>query len=408
MTRRFRQYYYGYNIVGASFVVQVAGGGALATFGIFFSHLQSEFGWSRAAISGASSVTILLMGTAAILAGRLTDRIGPRFVMYASGLALGGGYVLMFQLQSLWQLYAAIGIVVGIGMSTQDVVTLSTVARWFEHRRGAMSGIVKTGTGLGQLAFPVVVAALIVTYGWRSAYLFMGLAVLIAAVGVAHLFRRDPSDAGGVSRHVRAPGPVPGAQPEKGVVLGVGLRTRQFWFLCLSEFMLAFCIMTTLVHLVPFAQDSGIPVERAGILVSVIGASSIVARLSMGSASDKIGSRRAFAICFGVLLLGMAWLQVADTMWMLVLYAVADGFARGGNYAVISPLVAELFGTRAHGALFGLATFVGTIGGALGPVLSGRLFDVLGTYEVAFVILAGLVAVGFVLTLLIRPLQCET
>jgi len=406
--RMLRRYYYGYNIVAASFVVQVAGGGALATFGIFFTHLQSEFGWSRAAISGASSVTILLMGTAAILAGRLTDRIGPRFVMYASGLLLGGGYVLMFWLQSLWQLYAAIGIVVGIGMSTQDVVTLSTVARWFEQRRGAMSGIVKAGTGLGQLAFPVCAAALIAGYGWRAAYLFMGLVVLIAAVGVAHLFRRDPSDRGRVSRNLDRGTPAEKAQSEQGVVLGVGLRTRQFWFLCLAEFMLAFCIMTTLVHLVPFAQDSGIPVERAGILISVIGASSIVARLSMGSASDKIGSRRAFAVCFGVLLVGLVWLQMADAMWMLVLYAIADGFARGGNYAVISPLVAELFGTRAHGALFGLATFVGTIGGALGPVLSGRLFDLLGTYQVAFAILSGLIAAGFALTLLIRPLRIRT
>lgn len=102
--------------------------------------------------------------------------------------------------------------------------------------------------------------------------------------------------------------------------------------------------------------------------------------------------------------MGLLWLQVANSMWMLVIYAVADGFARGGNFAVISPLVAELFGTRAHGALFGLATFVGTIGGALGPVLTGRIFDTTGSYDIAFALLAGLIAIGFVLTLLIRPL----
>ena len=117
-----------------------------------------------------------------------------------------------------------------------------------------------------------------------------------------------------------------------------------------------------------------------------------------------MGSRRAFSVCFGVLLIGLLWLQVASSMWMLILYAVADGFARGGNFAVISPLIAELFGTRAHGALFGLATFIGTIGGALGPVLTGRIFDVTGSYEMAFALLAGLIAIGFVLTLLIRPL----
>jgi len=396
--------YHGYNIVGAGFLIQAAGGGALATYGVFFTHLQAEFDWSRAAISGATSITILLMGTGAILVGRLNDRIGPRLILYTSGLLLGVGYVLMFQLQHLWQLYAAIGVVVGMGMSTQDVVILSTIARWFERRRGMMSGIVKTGTGLGQLAFPIVIAVLIAAYGWRHAYLLMGLSVLVMAMGMAHLFRRDPSSAGQVAIGRQAAAVALKTDAEEGVTSSAGVKTRQFWFLCLSEFTLSFCIMTTLVHLVPHAQDGGVSVGRAGLLVSVIGASSIIARLAIGSASDSMGSRRAFSVCFGVLLLGLLWLQVANSMWMLVIYAVADGFARGGNFAVISPLVAELFGTRAHGALFGLATFVGTIGGALGPVLTGRIFDTTGSYDIAFALLAGLIAIGFVLTLLIRPL----
>ncbi|MBN1152405.1 MAG: MFS transporter [Dehalococcoidia bacterium] len=396
--------YHGYKIVGAGFLIQAAGGGALATYGIFFTHLQAEFHWSRAAISGATSITILLMGTAAILVGRLNDRIGPRLILYASGLLLGIGYVLVFRLQYLWQLYAAIGVVVGMGMSTQDVVILSTIARWFERRRGMMSGIVKTGTGLGQLAFPLVIAALILAYGWRQAYLLMGLAVTLVAMGMAHFFRRDPASMGQIAIGRKAATASSETDMEEGVTSRIGIRTKQFWFLCLAEFTLSFCIMTTLVHLVPHAQDGGVSVGRAGILVSVIGASSIVARLAMGSASDSMGSRRAFSICFGVLLIGLLWLQMASNMWMLVIYAVADGFARGGNFAVISPLVAELFGTRAHGALFGLATFVGTIGGALGPVLTGRIFDIAGSYDTAFALLAGLIAIGFVLTLLIRPL----
>ena len=299
-----RPLYHGYNIAGAGFLIQAVGGGALATYGVFFTHLQAEFGWSRAAISGATSITILLMGTGAILVGRLNDRIGPRLILYASGLLLGVGYVLMFQLQHLWQLYTAIGVVVGMGMSTQDVVILSTVARWFERRRGMMSGIVKTGTGLGQLAFPIVIAALIAAYGWRQAYLLMGLAVLVVATLMAHLFRRDPLSAG-QSAIGRQAATVSVKIDEEGVTSSAGVRTRQFWFLCLSEFTLSFCIMTTLVHLVPHAQDGGVSVGRAGILVSVIGASSIIARLTMGSASDSMGSRRAFSVCFGVLFLGM-------------------------------------------------------------------------------------------------------
>jgi MFS family permease len=92
-------------------------------------------------------------------------------------------------------------------------------------------------------------------------------------------------------------------------------------------------------------------------------------------------------------------------MWMLVLYAAADGFARGGNFVVVSPLMAELFGTRAHGALFGLATFIGTIGGAIGPLLAGRIFDVTLSYSAAFILLSVLMGIGLTATLLLRPLR---
>ncbi len=187
------------------------------------------------------------------------------------------------------------------------------------------------------------------------------------------------------------------------MTLAAGVRTRQFWLVALAEFTMFFCIMATLVHLVNHARDLGVAPATAGVLVSVIGASSIVARFLMGSASDTIGCRKAFTICFAVLFLGLLWLQVASSMWMLVLYAVADGFARGGNFVVLSPLTAELFGTRAHGALFGLATFIGTIGGAVGPLLAGRIFDVTSSYSTAFILLSVLMGLGLAATLLLRP-----
>ena len=89
-----------------------------------------------------------------VLAGRLNDRIGPRVLLMVSGISFGIGYLLMSRIQALWQLYLLFGILVGIGLSTHDVITLSTVARWFVTRRGMMTGIVKVGTGVGQF-FPL-------------------------------------------------------------------------------------------------------------------------------------------------------------------------------------------------------------------------------------------------------------
>jgi MFS family permease len=101
------------------------------------------------------------MGAVGILAGKLNDRIGPRILIVASGISLGLGYLLMSQLQTMWQLYLLYGVLVGIGFSTHDVITLSAVTRRFVKRRGMMPGIVKVGTGAGQLVVPLIATALI-------------------------------------------------------------------------------------------------------------------------------------------------------------------------------------------------------------------------------------------------------
>ena len=155
------RYFYGYNIVAAGFIIQAVGVGAMFTYGVFFKEFQTEFGWSRAAISGASSLAFLMMGLVGIIAGKMNDRIGPKAIIVISGILLGLGYLLMSRLQTLWQLYLLYGILVGIGFSTHDVITLSTVARWFIRRRGMMSGIVKVGTGSGQFLVPLIATLLI-------------------------------------------------------------------------------------------------------------------------------------------------------------------------------------------------------------------------------------------------------
>ena len=166
------------------------------TYGVFFKEFQAEFGWSRAAISGASSLAFLTMGLVGVIAGKLNDRIGPKVIIVASGISLGIGYLLMSRLQALWQLYLIYGVLVGIGFSTHDVITLSTVARWFIRRRGMMSGIVKVGTGSGQFMVPLIATLLIADYGWRNSYLIIGAAALLIYVVVAQVLNRDPQDIG--------------------------------------------------------------------------------------------------------------------------------------------------------------------------------------------------------------------
>ena len=399
------RYFYGYNIVAAGFTIQAVCIGAMFAYGVFFKELQTEFGWSRATISGASSLAFFIMGAVGILAGRLNDRIGPRVLIVASAGFLGLGYLLMSRMQAPWQLYLLYGVMAGIGFSTHDVITLSTVARWFVKRRGLMSGIVKVGTGSGQLLGPMIATMLLALFGWRNSNLIIGAVILVALVAVAQLMRRDPHGMGllpdGGSEAANGAASV---VAEQGFSLREALLMKQFWTLCVAEFAVLCCLLTVIVHIVPYARDLGLsPTIAAGVL-STIGGVSIIGRIVMGAANDRIGGRHSLIICLIVLFCGFIVLQLAAEAWMLFLFAAIYGFAHGGFFTVVSPMVAELFGTDSHGLLFGIVLFSGTLGGAVGPLMAGRTFDLTGSYQMVFLVLSALTLIGFVLMILLRPI----
>ncbi len=401
------RYFYGYNIVAAGFLIQAVCIGAMFTYGIFFKEFQSAFGWSRALISGASSLAFLVMGAAGVLAGLLNDRIGPKIIIAVSGASLGIGYMLMSRLEMPWQLYLLYGGFVGIGFSTHDVITLSTVARWFVMRRGMMSGLVKVGTGAGQLTVPLIATGLIALFGWRNAYLIIGAVSLTVLVTVAQLMKRDPQGIGqlpdGGRHRIRSAA----LSRPQSLPLRVVARTLSFWTLCLAEFAIFFCLLTTIVHIVPHARDQGLEPAAAAAILSTIGGVSILGRIVMGTANDGIGGKRSLIVCFIILIGSLVWLQLAVSAWMLFIFAIVYGFAHGGLFTVMSPTVAELFGTGSHGLLFGTVLFSGTIGGSIGPWLTGYIFDQTGSYRAAFIVLTALAVMGLVLVILLQPLKAK-
>ncbi|MBN2061675.1 MAG: MFS transporter [Deltaproteobacteria bacterium] len=400
------RYFYGYNIVAVSFLIQAICIGAFVTYGVFFKEFQDEFGWSRAMISGASSVAILMLGAMTILAGRLNDMIGPRSLTLSAGIFLGMGYFLMSFIQKPCQLFLLYGVVIGAGFSPVEIVTLSTIARWFTRRRGMMSGIVKVGTGFGQLFIPLIATSLIAVYGWRHSYMIMGVALLIILLIFSGVLKRDPHGMGlmpdNETDKINGSILVP---PDLGVTLKTAVRTKQLWLLCMSWFAILFSLMTILVHIVPHALDLGMTNTTAAGVLSTIGGISMVGRFCMGTLSDKIGSKRAAIISAFLLLSAFIWLQVARNAWMLFFFAAANGFAHGALYTLNSLLIADLFGTRSHGVLFGIVWFSGHAGGAIGPLLAGQVFDVTGSYRITFLILAAAVGLGLLLILMLKPLK---
>jgi MFS family permease len=400
-----RHYSYGYVIVATCFCIQAIGVGTYVSYGLFFNPLISEFGWSRAAISGASSMAFFLMGLFGIFVGRLNDRMGPRNVMAVTGSFFGLGHLLMSRLGAIWQLYLFYGVVVGIGLSSVDVIALSTTARWFDRKRGIMTGIVKIGTGAGQFIIPLVASMLILRYGWRSSYLIIGAAVLLLLVSTAQLLRRDP----GKLDHLPECGKeTSGGKPGLaggGLSLRETIHTRQFWTICAVNLLIVFCFLIIIVHIVPHAQDMGVSSTRAASVLSMIGGVSMAGRLITGIAIDRIGSKRAMILCFILLITGLLWLQMAKELWMLYLFAVVYGIAHGGYFTTISPSVAEFFGISAHGVLLGIVVFSGSVGGAIGPILAGYIFDLTAMYSPAFWLCTLMSALGLALILLLKPIE---
>lgn len=390
----------GYPIVAACGLIQAVSLGSIFTFGVLFPELEREFGWSRAAISGASSFGFFLMGICAVFMGRAGDRFGPRLVLSCAGVLLGLSYILITQIDAVWELYVFYGILFGVGLAAHDVGTLSTVARWFKRRRGLMTGIVKSGGGAGQVLIPFCVAALIAGPGWRTACLVLGVTVIVLQVGAAQILKHNPGLLGlrpdGVvpEPNDATPEASPDAWEETGVTFKEGLRSANLWKLCVAKFCDLFCLFTVFIHIVPFAADRGLSPTTGAALLSVIGGMSIVGRMVMGGAFDRIGARLSLVICFAGLLLSLVLLQFAGPAWSLFLFVMIYGPAHGGFFTITAPSVAEFFGTRAHGTLFGLVVSCGTVGATLGPVVAGWLFDTMGSYDIAFALLLGVSVTG--------------
>ena len=383
--------FYGYIIVIAGFCIQMVVLGIYRSMGIYYNSFIIDFGWARATMTTASSLASLMNGVSAIIIGRLSDKFGPRIVLTVCGVLFGVGCLMMSTINSLWQLYLLFGVITGIGVSAADITTLSTVARWFVKKRGMMSGILKVGTGIGNMAIPLLVTSLIIGYGWRQSFVILGVIALVGVILAAQFLKRDPAEIGllpdGVAKVTES-----NTEPTKeGLSLKQAIHTRQFRMLIGAIVSFYFCMQTIMAHIVLNAIGLGITAASAATVLSVIGGVSIAGRLTMGVIVDKIGSR--------------FWLQSATKISSLYVFAGIYGFSHGGFFALLSPLIAELFGLKSHGAILGAVIFGGAIGGAIGPVLAGWIFDMTQSYQIAFSICTAFSVAALVLALLLRNIS---
>ncbi|MFC1993096.1 MFS transporter [Chloroflexota bacterium] len=389
-------------MVTCAFIIMVAMYGVYFVFGVFFKPVLTEFGWTRTITSGAASLSTIIYGLLGIVMGGLTDRFGPRMVITFCGCLLGLGYLLMSQTSTIWQLYLFYGVIIGMGMSGGFTPLMATVSRWFDERRGMMTGIVQAGLGAGTLIGAPVANLLISTYDWRKAYIILGSTVLVVVVLAAQFLRRDPSRVGQVP-YVRNRQEDPGLTLHTDVFpLKEAIRTRQFLLVFAMLLCFGFCLFAILVHIAPHATELGISATTAANILATLGGLSIVGRIVLGSAGDRIGHRQIFIMGFILMSAALFWLVPATEAWMLYLFAAVFGLAYGGCAASMPPLISRLFGLSAHGSILGVADLGFMIGGTISPLLAGYIFDITGSYQLAFLLCAAIGVVGLILVLLLK------
>ncbi len=386
-------FFYGWVIVLAAFIAMLVAG-LLSIYGIFFAPLSQEFGWSRANLSLAYSIYFAIVTFLAFATGRLSDRYGVRKVMAVGAVIAGCGLLLCSQVSSLFQLCLFFG-VAGVGMSCLFVPSMSTISRWFVRRRGLAIGITSTAFGFGLIMFSPLTEILITSYGWRATFLifgFMAMALLLVATA---MMRQDPGRMGQFpDGHVRAEGLMAGPTVNDHNAKEA-LRKRSFW--CIYGIRLAtdFTYMLLMVHIVPHAIDTGFSGIEAAAALTLLGIIGIPARGIGGFVCDRFNKFNLIRIFLVVETIAPFILLLAGGTWAIYLSVVVLGIGYGG-WTILSTLSAgELFGTKDLGMILGFIDTAVGIGGMLGPYIGGYIFDVNGSYSLAF-IASGLLMVGAV------------
>jgi MFS family permease len=396
--------FYGWVVVGTAFSVLFMAYGAQFSFGVFFSALLEEFGWSRGALSGAFALYAFGYSGLSVVSGHLTDRWGPRAVIAIGGVFLGAGWIAMSATSAIWHPYVFYGVVAAVGMSTANVPCNATVARWFARRRGLATGLGSAGGSFGAFCLPPIAQLLVSGVGWRRAYVIFGAAILLALNLLAPLMKRDPEGLG-LTPDGDPPAEHTGAPSARGsdYTMREAMRTRAFWVLFALFAATWIPIFAPLVHLVPLARGLGIDPLVASTLVSALGMAAILGRLVMGAASDRFGRRPAIGICLVLQVAAFLGFAAAGTLPGLYAASITFGYSYGAISSLFPAVVADFFGRERAGSLVGLLFAMSGSMAALGPLGAGFIYDRTGSYGPAWVASAVLNLAALGLLLWARP-----
>ena len=357
------------------------------SFGVFLKPLSGQFGWSRAEISLAFTLTALMVAVFSPFIGRLVDRVGARKVLLPCVAVYGAAFCclsLVKTLAGLYTIYVLLGVV---GNGTTQLCYARVISAWFDRRRGLALATMMAGVGAGAIGIPPLATWLIEAYGWRETYLLLGASVFVLGMIPAALWLREtPPDADL-------------ANPKKSPVMA-GMRGAEavrmpvFWFLLTGFFLFSVSVNGSVAHLIPILTDRGIASDTAALAASTLGVLTLGGRLLTGVLLDRFFGSRVAGIFFGIAAVGVAILSQAHEIATAFLGAALIGLGIGAEADVMPYLISRYFGLASFSEIYGYAFTAYALAGALGPLLMGWSFDRFHSYSTTLLGLAAAMLTG--------------
>jgi MFS family permease len=359
-------------------LLMTLGGSSMYVVSVVLPEVQKEFGISRADASLPYTLMMLGFGAGGLAMGKLADKWGVHVALWIGAVGVGSGFILAGMASNIWWFALAHGLLMGLlGSSSTFAPLLADTSLWWDKRRGIAVAVCASGNYLAGSIWPALAQQGVELLGWRETYIWIGIVCGLGMLGLSFLMRQRPP-----MMVVAAPGSVQSMASERP--FGLPVNTAHA-LLCVAGVACCVAMAMPQVHIVAYCTDLGFGAARGSEMLSLMLACGIVSRLISGAICDRIGGLRTLVL--GSVLQGVALLLFLPFDGMVSLYVISAlfGLFQGGIVPSYAIIVREYFPAKRVGVLVGAAIMATMIGMALGGWMSGKVFDLTGSYHAAFV-----------------------
>lgn len=375
-------WYFGWNIVGAGAVMTLLTVGLRMSIGPFFLPMAGDLGFSRSELGSIVAIGMLVYGLAMPLAAHIVNRRGTRFVLLLGTAMVFAACVWTVFARDALNLLLSFGILLSVGLAfTGPVAVTPVISRWFQRQRGMALFFLSTGSMAGMGVMTPILSHTIGVFGWRATLVGFAVAFVLIAVPLALFVVRDDAPA---STDLGANAAPPAPAPLAALGFRGAIRTLPFVMVCFGLFVCGFSMNLLGTHGMPMLMDHGFDSATSAYGIGMIGLTAILGTVILGRIADRFPRKNLLAAIYLVRGLGFFALMVVGTHFELYAASVLGGLVWAGSIALSSAILADVYGIRLVGILYGWAYVAHQVGGMISSWLGGWGFDTWGTHWPAF------------------------